>query len=196
MSRRQLTPRGRERRRQLIDHATGLFARQGYDPTSVADIVNGVGVGKGVFYWYFDSKEALLHEILVESQNRLRRFQRSAIADEPDPMRRIEAGIRAAIIWQADHAEVVALARFAAGEPRFASTLRRVHDVAVADLVAHLKEAIVAGQIVDHDPHLLARSVVGVTNSLSALLHRDDAPTTEELAEVAVRFCFHGVKAS
>lgn len=196
MSSRQLTPRGRERRRQLIDYAIDLFARQGYDPTSVSEIVNGVGVGKGVFYWYFDGKEALLREILVESQNRMRRFQRHAIADEPDPIRRIETGIRAAITWQADHAEVVALARFAAGEPRFAAALRQVHDVAVADLIDHLKEAIVAGQIVELDPHLLARSVVGVTNSLSALLHRDDAPTTDELAEVAVRFCFYGIRVS
>ena len=50
---RRLTSRGKERRRQLMDHATGLFADNGYHPTSVAEIVQGLGVGKGVFYWYF-----------------------------------------------------------------------------------------------------------------------------------------------
>lgn len=192
MTTRQLTPRGHERRRQLIDYAIVRFAENGYDPTSVAEIVAGIGVGKGVFYWYFESKEALLREILVESQNRLRRFQRDAIAGEPDPIRRIEIGVRSAMIWQAEHADVVALSRFAAGERRFAATLRQVHDIAVDDLIGHVKEAIVAGLIPDRDPQILARAVVGVTTSLTALMHRDDQPA-EELAEIAVRFCLAGL---
>ena len=36
---RKLTPRGRERRQQLLDFATKRFAEHGYHPTSVADIV-------------------------------------------------------------------------------------------------------------------------------------------------------------
>src|SRR3546814_263494 len=32
--------------------ATSRFAEQGYHPTSVSEIVAGLGVGKGVFYWY------------------------------------------------------------------------------------------------------------------------------------------------
>ena len=47
---RKLTPRGRDRRQSLIAYATKRFAENGYHPTSVADIVDGVGVGKGVFY--------------------------------------------------------------------------------------------------------------------------------------------------
>ena len=50
---RRLTQRGRERHRQLMDYATARFAESGYHPTSVAEIVTGLGVGKGVFYWYF-----------------------------------------------------------------------------------------------------------------------------------------------
>ena len=52
---RRLTPRGQERRDQIIAFATARFASHGYHPTSVADIVDGLGVGNGVFYWYFDS---------------------------------------------------------------------------------------------------------------------------------------------
>src|SRR4029079_1881953 len=79
---RRLTQRGKERRRQLMEHATELFAGQGYHPTSVAEIVQGLGVGKGVFYWYFSSKEELLIEILREAQHDLRRAQQQAIGDE------------------------------------------------------------------------------------------------------------------
>src|SRR5205085_6261795 len=56
---RRLTARGKERRQQLMEFAAARFAEGGYHPTSVAEIVQGLGVGKGVFYWYFDSKEEL-----------------------------------------------------------------------------------------------------------------------------------------
>ncbi len=64
--------------------AAKRFAEQGYHPTSVSEIVTGLGVGKGVFYWYFDSKEQLFLEILREAQTDLRRRQQQAITDEPE----------------------------------------------------------------------------------------------------------------
>jgi len=48
---RKLTARGRERRQQILDESARLFAERGYHPTSVAEIVESLGVGKGVFYW-------------------------------------------------------------------------------------------------------------------------------------------------
>src|SRR4051794_22018200 len=91
---RRLTQRGKDRRDQLMAFAAGRFAEQGYHPTSVSEIVSGLGVGKGVFYWYFDSKEQLFLEILRDAQTDLRRKQQQAIAEESDPVARIEKGLR------------------------------------------------------------------------------------------------------
>ena len=66
--RRQLTPRGKQRRHELMAYAATRFAEGGFHPTSVAEIVGGLGVGKGVFYWYFDSKDQLFIEILRDAQ--------------------------------------------------------------------------------------------------------------------------------
>ena len=79
--------------------AARLFAERGYHPTSVADIVATLGVGKGVFYWYFASKEELLTELLKASNHDLRKRQQQAIGEEADPVRRIELGIRASLAW-------------------------------------------------------------------------------------------------
>src|SRR5207244_12442063 len=97
--RRKLTPRGRERRDQLMECGARLFAERGYHPTSVADIVAALGVGKGVFYWYFASKEELLTELLKSSNHELRKRQQQAIGDAVDPVRRIELGIRGSCEW-------------------------------------------------------------------------------------------------
>ena len=77
--RRKLTPRGRDRRDQLMECGARLFAERGYHPTSVADIVAAIGVGKGVFYWYFASKDELLTELLKASNHDLRKRQQQAI---------------------------------------------------------------------------------------------------------------------
>lgn len=51
---------GAERRTQFIQAAQQLFFTNGYEATSVNDIINAVGVSKGAFYHHFDSKEAIL----------------------------------------------------------------------------------------------------------------------------------------
>ncbi|EDY45370.1 TetR/AcrR family transcriptional regulator [Streptomyces sp. SPB074] len=48
---------------RLLAAATRLFAEQGYDRTSVQEIVEAAGVTKGALYHYFGSKEDLLQEV-------------------------------------------------------------------------------------------------------------------------------------
>jgi len=52
------------RKNELVDAAEDLFKEKGYSNTSVADIVNKVGVAHGLFYYYFDSKEDVIDSIV------------------------------------------------------------------------------------------------------------------------------------
>lgn len=190
---RRLTARGRERRNQLMDFAARRFAENGYHPTSVAEIVQGMGVGKGLFYWYFSSKAELLEEILREAQQDLRRRQQAAIGDEPDPVSRIELGIRASVDWLAENRHLSTLFHFAATEEQFLPALRRGQDVALGDIVRHVKEGMVTGRIADADPLVLAHAIVGVTNALATnfLFKRGESP--QAVADDVVAFCLHGL---
>jgi AcrR family transcriptional regulator len=190
---RRLTPRGKERRAQLIEYAAARFAEQGYHPTSVSEIVAGLGVGKGVFYWYFESKEQLLLEILREAQTDLRRRQRDAIADEPDPVRRIEKGIRASMSWTAEHPALNTLLRFAATEERFLPALRKGEEIAARDISVHLEEAIADGRIRDADAEMLAHAMLGATSRLARTFIHDHGRDPDEVAETCVTFCLEGL---
>ncbi len=191
--RRRLTQRGKERRQQLTDHAAELFAERGYHPTSVADIVESLGVGKGVFYWYFSSKEELLAEILKASHQDLRRRQQQAIADEPDPVARIELGIRASMQWFFEHRKHFTIFQLAASDERFAPVLRRNQEVAIADAVRHIKDGIVDGEIADQDPEVLAQAVVGVVEQLTQTYIFERNEPLERTADAAVAFCLSGL---
>ena len=190
---RQLTQRGEERRQQLMAYATTRFAENGFHPTSVAEITEGLGVGKGVFYWYFESKEDLLRAILADAQRDLRRRQRVALADLEDPAARIEAGIRASMRWSIDHPAVFRLFQFAATDDRFSGGLRRGEQVAVADAARHIRDAQAAGEVRDGDPDLLAQALLGVHTHLVRLVHRGDLEPTDDVIDAAVAFCLHGL---
>jgi AcrR family transcriptional regulator len=54
-----------ERRLELLEAAGRLFRDLGYEKTSVQAITDDVGVAKGLFYHYFDSKADLLNQLAV-----------------------------------------------------------------------------------------------------------------------------------
>jgi len=189
----RLTARGRRRRQELLDYAASAFAASGYHPTSVTDIVDGLGVGKGVFYWYFASKEELFRQILAEAQHDLRRVQRQAIEDEPDPVRRIESGIRTTVSWFAEHRDLFTLLEFARTEERFAPLIRQGEEQAVADALPHVKAGMAAGLIRRADPYVVSHAILGVTDHLARVLVLEEGRSAEEAAEAAIAFSLEGI---
>lgn len=86
----------RETRARIVDAATRLFVAHGFDAPTVDDIAEAADVAKGTIYNYFDTKEALLFELLIELE---REVQRGAprIAEGPGPLERI---LEEWLLWQ------------------------------------------------------------------------------------------------
>ncbi|HEU5081954.1 MAG TPA: TetR/AcrR family transcriptional regulator [Acidimicrobiales bacterium] len=190
---RRLTPRGEQRRSELLAYATERFATHGYHPTSVAELVDGLGVGKGVFYWYFESKEDLFMEILRTGERDLRRAQQEAMGDETDPLLRLELGIRGSMEWWATHRDVYVLIEFARTEASFAPGVRKGERVALEDTRRLVQEAMDAGTIADGNATIVAQAVLGVSSVLARtqVLGRSRPP--KEVADEVVDFCWHGL---
>lgn len=58
------------RKKRIIDTAFELFAELGYSRVSVNDIVRRSDISKGGFYTYFNSKQEIFYEILMEADKR------------------------------------------------------------------------------------------------------------------------------
>lgn len=163
---RQLTAQGKERKRQLVACAAALFAERGYAETRIKDIVDAAGVAKGLFYWYFENKEALFAEVAADIRLRLRKHQADAIDPDADALRQIRQGTESSVRFMADNAHFFSLLEVENGAVTEASrrkgTTQHIRDV---------KALIVAGQaegtIVDEDPVLLALGVVGAVGYYS-----------------------------
>jgi TetR/AcrR family fatty acid metabolism transcriptional regulator len=55
-----------DRRRQILDAAIRVFARQGFHSCRVSDIADEAGVAYGLVYHYFKSKDEVMNELFVE----------------------------------------------------------------------------------------------------------------------------------
>ncbi|MCR5735613.1 MAG: TetR/AcrR family transcriptional regulator [Lachnospiraceae bacterium] len=56
--------KGEKRKQELLQIAYGMFISRGYENTSVDDIIEAAGIAKGTYYYYFESKEQTLEEVI------------------------------------------------------------------------------------------------------------------------------------
>ncbi|MDZ7675151.1 MAG: TetR family transcriptional regulator [Acidimicrobiales bacterium] len=157
---RELTAQGRERKQQLVDCAATLFAERGYAETRIKDIVEAAGVAKGLFYWYFENKEALFTEVAADIRLRLRKHQGAAIDPDDPPLRQIRTGTEASLRFMADHAPFFSLLEVEAGTESTAAR-RKGTNQHLRDARRIIEQGQAEGTIVDEDPMLLALDVVG-----------------------------------
>lgn len=179
-----------------MEAAYRLFAEEGYHGTAVGDVCDALEVGKGVFYWYFPSKEALFKELLQTSLLELRRAQQLAIENVADPVDRIEHGIRASIEFFRANPGFLSLNRTAARYEEFAGLVARGQDIVVGDTATHIKEGMANGSIRHGDPELMAHGILGATLHFVETYFGTDADAVEDrpqLADEAVAFCVRGI---
>lgn len=56
-----------QKRKEILDVGTKLFAEKGFENTTTRDISKAVGISNAALYYYFDSKEQLLYQALDET---------------------------------------------------------------------------------------------------------------------------------
>ena len=78
-----------QRREQLIDVATKLFAKRGYDATTTAAIAEAAGVTEPILYRHFDSKQELFVAIVRSVSEQTLNHWKEIIGDVADPAEQI-----------------------------------------------------------------------------------------------------------
>jgi AcrR family transcriptional regulator len=91
-----------ERRRQLLDAGTALFAKQAYEEISMRDVARAAGVSKPLLYHYFRSKTELFKAALAESASELQ----EAIEPSGDgtPLEQLTRSLEKYLAWIEAHA--------------------------------------------------------------------------------------------
>jgi AcrR family transcriptional regulator len=77
------------RRRQILDAAIACFAREGFQRTTIEDIIRESNLSAGAIYSYFQNKEAVIETLADERHQREKRLIAEALNDRewPESMR-------------------------------------------------------------------------------------------------------------
>ena len=166
-SSRKLTEQGHQRKQELLDAAERLFSSLGYGPTRIADICAAGGVAKGLFYWYFPTKESLFAELVRTMRLNLRRAQAGAMDVAADPVTRIRQGAEASVRFMAEHQTYFALLDVERTEDALSSVMKEGSDVYASDVRRLIEAAQRDGLLPDGDPSFYAIGVLGSVSSFS-----------------------------
>lgn len=83
------------RESQLLSIARQLFARKGYDATSLRDIAEAAQITKAALYYYFPNKDTLYERVVIESMAALLAEVQAAVARAHTPTEKVRAFLRA-----------------------------------------------------------------------------------------------------
>lgn len=84
-----------ERQQSILDAAAAMFAKNGFNGTSISTLADSCGVSKALLYHYYDSKEALLYEMLLAHCKLLSATAIDAVKDSDQPEEQLRNLLRA-----------------------------------------------------------------------------------------------------
>jgi AcrR family transcriptional regulator len=85
------------RRRAILDTAAALFARKGVAATTVREIADEVGILSGSLYHHFESKEAMVDEVITAFFDELRNRYKAVSAADGDARTRLHGLVLASL---------------------------------------------------------------------------------------------------
>ena len=80
--------KGEKRKQELLKIAYDMFLTQGYENTSVDEIIEKAQIAKGTYYYHFQSKEQMLEEVIdmmIDSEREM--AQQIIASDIPVPQK-------------------------------------------------------------------------------------------------------------
>ncbi|MEO6703989.1 MAG: TetR/AcrR family transcriptional regulator [Jatrophihabitantaceae bacterium] len=172
-------------RQRIVNAAVSLFAEQGFDATSVNQVVARAGVAKGALYHHFESKDDLLYEVYRELVDRQLSGLHRILAEGMGPARTVRALIADLVCTTAAAAaEAKVFAREShrlgdVNQARVRAARRSIHD-AFIELVRTGQASGEFGSIAS--PEMVTFTAFGVINELPVWYRPDGEKRPDELA--------------
>jgi AcrR family transcriptional regulator len=149
-----------ENRATILRAARVTFAEEGYEASSIRDIVRRTALASGTFYNYFPDKESVLRAVVEERAADLRERLRAARAGAPDFETLVREAYRVYFSFLAEDPVMLALlrrnaapVRALAGEPELAG--------GVDDLLGDLRAIVASGVAPPFDVEFMAAAMAG-----------------------------------
>jgi AcrR family transcriptional regulator len=191
-----------EKRRRMVDAATLLFNDKGYDATTLADVAHAVGVDRASIYYYVESKEELLREVVIGlGHGNLGTAQSLRVSDLDAPVR-IRGFIESTLCTYFEnypqffvfiHED---MSKVASLDDQWSRDLARQVREFQTTLESMLREGVEQGAFrADLDLQLVIRALWGMLNWTSRWYKPEKTHTARDVALVFSELFLHGLSA-
>lgn len=157
----------------LVDAARELYARDGFEATSLDSLAARAGVSKGAVYHHFDGKRQLFRAVFAREVDRMAAPVAQAYGRKKDPWDAFEAGCRTFLTecLAPDVQRIVLLDAFAAiGWEE----MRRLEAPLLQMMEIGISRAVEAGRIRSRPPEPLAHFLFGALCETAMVVARAD----------------------
>lgn len=141
--------KGDVKRQELLNTAEKMFCQQGYEKTSVQDMLTATGLSKGGFYHHFASKEEVLTALCVRRAERAAAFTAEVLNGVSTPMGRINAVLYGFMPLRREEAAFVAMLLPAIDKPEGRAIAMTYQDALAEHFLPLLKAEVAAAVAVE-----------------------------------------------
>ncbi len=144
-------------KRKIFETSMELFAKKGYEATSIEEITSVVGVAKGTLYYHFSTKEEIFNFLVEEGMKLLKNsveIKCSNLENSIDKLKAIVL-IQIKVIKKYENFISMLLSQIWGGEPR--NMLCREYVFKYISIIESIiKEGIGKGELIDGDSSVMA----------------------------------------
>jgi AcrR family transcriptional regulator len=191
------TPRDSEAKLQhILFHSAQIFAKQGFERTSIRDISKVTGVSLSGLYYYFSSKQKLLYLIQINAFTSVLESAHAKLSGVEDSQTRLRILVQNHVEFFLTHPnemKVLSHEEDALEEPyrrEVAAIKRRYYELAREIFESMMAEGGAAEGL---NPRVAVLSLFGMMNWIYKWHNPRVDPNAAELAEMIVRIFLTGV---
>jgi AcrR family transcriptional regulator len=189
-----------QRRELIVQGAMELFAEQGYEGTSMAEVARAAGITPAVIYDHFPSKARLAIELLERQTASLIGFVASALEDAPeDSVAQMRAGVDAFFAYVEEHRFAWRiLFRDPPSDPEVAAAYQRLDRQATAAIAVFLEggggRALTAFKDPSQTAEIFAEVLKAAQNGLASWWYEHPEVPREVIVERLLEFAWIGLE--
>lgn len=147
-------------KRRIFEISTELFAKKGYEATSIEEITAIVGVAKGTLYYHFSSKEEMFKQLITDGMDFLDKsieLKTRKVSDPIEKLRRIII-IQIKVTKKFDKFMIFLFGQIWGGEPRNMFVREKINGYidTIEKIVIEAKEK---GLITGDDTRMIADTI-------------------------------------
>lgn len=196
---RRATVQRQNRRTKILKAAQRVIGEKGYHATSVADVLQAAKISRGTFYLYFDSREALFHELVDGFILKLMGCIEAVRPEEGSPVEDLYANVRRVVDLLFDNRDLttILLREAVAQDEKVDKRLQRLYAFLYKMVSGALHTGATWRIIRNVDERVIAMAIIGSIKEVLyqyLVVNQQKTPDRETIAKELLEFGLRGLK--